>query len=372
MGARCAVVASPAAGVYLLGVVVLLAYFTIMYFCWKWRLSVAVRKGDNIWYSEQVSSPFVLGILRPRIYLPYGLDNREEGHILLHEQTHIRHRDPLLRLLGTLVLCLHWWNPMVWLGIHCFYQDMEMFCDEAAMGGAPLFERRAYAETLLHFALRQSGPGMALAFGEPHTEQRVRNILYSKKRGRGITLAVALAAVAGGMILLTVPQGSRAEAETAEESTGQGDIVAGKSGGKNGGTAGEMKGQSDVSEARTEQPKQLEAGETGREQPKQLEAVKTGREQPKQLEAAEAGTEQQGQLKVAGNLQGSSNQELNKIQNLVLAKVWISLPGEQSFTLQLIMTEGCIIPGNRCRRVCLKRIMREAISCRSWMNRDRF
>lgn len=197
-------------GIYALGAGTLLLNFAAQYIRWKRKLRAAVHVRDNIWCSERVMSPFVLGVMRPRIYLPYGLEAQKMEHILLHEQSHIRHMDPLLRLLGTFALCLHWWNPLVWLGIHMFYQDMEMFCDETAMAQADLSRRQAYAATLLQFAIKQSGPAPVLAFGKTHTERRIRNVLEQKKRGRGIALSVVLAALAGGMLFLTVPRGVRA------------------------------------------------------------------------------------------------------------------------------------------------------------------
>lgn len=193
-------------GIYVLGAGTLLLWSAAQYIGWKRRLKAAVHLRDNIWCSERVASPFVLGVLHPRIYLPYGLENQEENYILLHEQSHIRHRDPLLRLLGTFALCLHWWNPLVWLGIHLFYQDMEMFCDETAMAQADSSQRQAYAATLLQFAIRQSGPAAVLAFGESHTERRIKNILMQKRRGKGIGLLVVLAASVGGIVFLTVPR----------------------------------------------------------------------------------------------------------------------------------------------------------------------
>lgn len=213
-------------GIYVLGAGGLMVYFAVLYMGWKRKLADAVHIRANIWYSEKVASPFVLGVLRPRIYLPFGLRAEEESHILLHEESHIRHMDPLLRLMGTFALCLHWWNPLVWLGIHLFYQDMEMFCDETAMARADLSDRQAYSATLLHFAIRKSGPATMLAFGETHTERRIRNVLEQKRRGRGITLLVALAAAAGGFIFLTVPQATQAgmlEKDPVSNNIGQAD-----------------------------------------------------------------------------------------------------------------------------------------------------
>lgn len=192
--------------VYLAGVCLVAVVYAVQYIrVWN-RLRTAVKAEEQVYLSDRVSSPFVIGFLRPRIILPYGLLEEERKYVLLHEKTHIRHHDTLIRGIGVLCLCLHWWNPFVWLAVHIMNKDMEMFCDEAALKHAETAERKAYAETLLHFAARQSGFSLGLAFGESNAEQRIKNIVKKKKRSRIILGAVVIAAVLCGAAFLTIPK----------------------------------------------------------------------------------------------------------------------------------------------------------------------
>lgn len=168
--------------IYLAGTGLCFLIYATQYLVMRHRISTAVRGRDNVWFSENITSPFVLGIIKPRIIMPYGLKKQEGYQILKHEQTHIRHCDPLIRLTGTLCICLHWWNPLVWLAVCKMNQDMEMFCDEAVLRNASPEEKKSYAKTLLSFAEKRSGLSVGLAFGESHTERRVRNLAW-KKRG---------------------------------------------------------------------------------------------------------------------------------------------------------------------------------------------
>lgn len=179
----------------------------------KWTAD-AVREEENVWLSDGIASPFVMGIWKGKIFLPYGLAPLDRDHILKHERMHIRHRDPLIRWLGILCICLHWWNPFVWLAVHKMNQDMEMFCDESALSGASMEEKKAYSKVLLDFAEQKSGISVGLAFGESNTEQRVRNIM-NKRRGRIlITCAVVLVAIVSAVTLLTVPGESQAQGDS--------------------------------------------------------------------------------------------------------------------------------------------------------------
>lgn len=182
-------VLNAAAVIYVIGATVVPVFYLYQYFSIKRRISTAVRDEGNVWICENISSPFVIGIFNPRIILPYALPDSERLHILKHEQTHIRHHDPFIRLVGLVCLCLHWWNPLVWLAVHKMNQDMEMFCDETALKASTAEERKAYARTLLSFAERHSGFSAGLAFGESNTERRVKNIM-NKRKGSIFTASV--------------------------------------------------------------------------------------------------------------------------------------------------------------------------------------
>lgn len=213
---------------YLTGVAGFSIYFLIQYFRMHKRVAFAIRDKENIWLCDAISSPFVMGVIKPKIYLPMHISGREKVHILRHECVHIAHKDPLVRLLGSMALILHWWNPLVWYAIHKMNQDMEMFCDETALADASLSERKAYSNSLLQFSMRQSGIAVTLSFGESNTELRIRNVLRKKRTGIVIRIFVVIVAALCGITFLTVPKNeednstiSTEETETQEESETQ-------------------------------------------------------------------------------------------------------------------------------------------------------
>lgn len=166
---------------YLAGVCAVSGYFLAQYVRTRRQLLPAVREMKNIWRCENISSAFVAGLIRPRIVLPYGLEGTERWYVILHEKMHIRRGDPWMCILGTVTLCLHWWNPLVWYAVHKMYEDMEMSCDEAVMKECASAERIVYADILLKLSVEKnicSGVG----FGESHTERRIRNLLDKKKK----------------------------------------------------------------------------------------------------------------------------------------------------------------------------------------------
>lgn len=199
--------------IYLSGVIGFAVLYVTRYFMMWRRVRTAVKLERNVWLCDKVDSPFVIGVFCPRIILPYRLTNKEEHYIILHENTHIRHLDPLIRVVGIVCLCLHWWNPFVWLAVRFMNKDMEMFCDESVLKSAEPGERKEYAETLLSFAVRQSGFHVGLAFGESNAEQRIRNVLKGKKRSRIVLGIVVVIAAASTVLLLTIPKKNASEGQ---------------------------------------------------------------------------------------------------------------------------------------------------------------
>ncbi len=170
------------------------------------RLRTASRLRGNIWLADEISSPFVLGLLRPKIYLPSNLQEQEQGYILLHEQHHIRRLDHIFKALGFLALTLHWFNPLVWVAYLLASQDMEMSCDEAVVKKLGEDIRADYTASLLSFATgRRVAVGMPLAFGEGDTGGRIRNLARWKRPGIWVTLAAMAACAALAVGLLTNP-----------------------------------------------------------------------------------------------------------------------------------------------------------------------
>lgn len=207
---------------YFLGAAALMLFYLGQYIRMRCKVSTAVREKGNIWLSDRIASPFVMGVIFPKIYLPYRLEGLEKKHVLRHERMHIKHYDPLVRVLGSLCVCLHWWNPLVWLAVYRMNQDMEMFCDEAVLRNATLEERKDYARTLLAFAEKGSSFGTGIAFVESHTEKRVKNIMKKRKRSFWMVCLVVIVALFCVAALMTVPRGSMEREDRSDTGDGQG------------------------------------------------------------------------------------------------------------------------------------------------------
>lgn len=168
--------------VWLLGMAALLIHGAGSLVRMKKSLEAASWEKDNIYHSETVETPFVLGLFRPKIYLPASLSESERAYILLHEQTHIKRFDHVVRFIGYLTVCVHWFNPLAWLAYHLSGRDMEMSCDEAVLGQLGHGVKQAYSQSLLNLATgRRRFALTPLAFGEGDTKGRITNVLNLKQ-----------------------------------------------------------------------------------------------------------------------------------------------------------------------------------------------
>lgn len=171
------------------------------------KLLTASLLRDNIYLADGIATPFVMGLIRPKIYLPSSLEEREQSYILMHEQHHIRRGDHLLKALAFAALCIHWFNPLVWVAFMVASKDMEMSCDEAVIGKMGDGILADYSASLLTLATgRRVIAGMPLAFGEGDTKGRIRNLATWKKPALWITLAAVIVCVIVAVCLLTDPK----------------------------------------------------------------------------------------------------------------------------------------------------------------------
>ena len=174
------------------------------------RLQNAVSEGDSIYSVQGLETPFVMGILRPRIYLPASLSGREKSYILLHEKTHIRRLDPIFKLLSSFALYLHWFNPLVWLAFCLADKDMEISCDETVIRRLGHDIKKEYSASLLALARgRRFISGAPLGFGEGDTKERIQHVLGYKKKTLWITAAALTAVLCIAAALLGTPSPSR-------------------------------------------------------------------------------------------------------------------------------------------------------------------
>ena len=183
--------------VWAAGMAAMLAYGTVSYGKNKRRVAAALPLGGNIWIADRAGTPFVMGMIRPKIYLPCNLEEQEQAYIILHEQHHIRRGDHIWKALAFLALAIHWFNPLVWAAFHLAGKDMEMSCDEAVIRKAGPHIRADYSASLLTFATgRRIIAGTPPAFGEGDTKGRIRNLAGWKKPDRwSIALSAALCLV---------------------------------------------------------------------------------------------------------------------------------------------------------------------------------
>lgn len=158
----------------------------------------------SVWECDRIPSPFVLGIIRPRIYIPFRMSKQEQAYILAHEQCHIRRLDPLWKLIAFLLLAVYWWNPLVWCAFFYMVRDMEMSCDEAVIEQFGNDIKQGYSNSLLAFAMERHPYSFApVAFGEGDAGRRIKNVLNFKKPHTWVAILVFVLLVVVGVSCLT-------------------------------------------------------------------------------------------------------------------------------------------------------------------------
>ncbi|MBR4098539.1 MAG: hypothetical protein IKK44_00960, partial [Clostridium sp.] len=179
------------ASVWCIGLAALLLSSVVSYLFLAHRMNGAVLLEENVYQSEGVRSPFILGFFRPRIYIPFGMEGEELEYVLAHERFHLKRLDHLVKPLAFLILALHWFNPLVWLAFALMTRDMEMSCDEKVLSQKENI-RKAYSTTLLSFAAGRRFPAPCpLSFGESGVKRRIKNALNWKKPKVWVTLTAA-------------------------------------------------------------------------------------------------------------------------------------------------------------------------------------
>ena len=209
--------------IWLLGVAALFLYSAVSYRRLRRRVCEAVILRDNIYQIENVCSPFVLGIIRPKIYLPYHMDKREMDHVIAHEQTHIRRRDHWWKPLGFLLLTVHWFNPVMWLSYVLLCRDIELACDEKVIREMGSEQRADYTQALVSCSVsRRSIAACPLAFGEVGIKERVKSVMNYKKPAFWIVLASAVVCAVAAVCFLTDPKTERSSPSVGDNVSGLG------------------------------------------------------------------------------------------------------------------------------------------------------
>ena len=198
--------------VWLAGIAAMLLYTAISYFRLRRKVDTAVLLRDNIRQSENVESPFILGLFRPLIYLPFNMTDEDMANVLAHENAHLKRCDHLIKPLAFLLLTVYWFNPLVWLAYILLCRDIELACDERVVKDLGEQERRDYSAALLVCSVsRKSIAACPLAFGEVGVKERIKSVLNYKKPALWIIVVAIVACIVLAVCFLTNPKESGAE-----------------------------------------------------------------------------------------------------------------------------------------------------------------
>ncbi len=206
--------------VWVIGVAVMLAYSVVSYIRLHKTVAVSLRERENIFVCDAIDSPFIFGIIRPRIYLPSTLTEEQKRHVIAHEQAHLKRRDHWFKPLGFALLSVYWFNPVLWVAYILFCRDIEAACDEKVIAAMDAQGKKSYSEALVSCSMhRRKIMVCPLAFGEVGVKARIRSILHYKKPTVWILAASLILCTVAGVCLLTDPPEDTAPVATVEDAT---------------------------------------------------------------------------------------------------------------------------------------------------------
>lgn len=203
--------------IWIAGMSVLLLYLIINYIYIKKRLSFATRLYGNVWECENAGTPFIFGILRPGIYIPYHMDKSQLSCILAHEYAHIKRKDHILKAAAFVILSVYWFHPLVWAAYILLCRDIEFACDEKAVLSMDMQEKKDYLLALLNCSTERSNGTYPLAFGRIRIKERVVHVKKLKKPSFILTVITLFAGIVILAGFLTSPQGQKAEGNVPED-----------------------------------------------------------------------------------------------------------------------------------------------------------
>ena len=193
--------------IWILGMIALALYTAISYWRLHRKVDTAVRYKDNIFQSENVSSPFVFGIIKPRIYLPFKMNGQDLEHVVAHEHAHIRRKDHWWKPLGFLLLTIHWFNPLMWMAYVLLCRDIELACDEKVIKELGNEQRGDYTQALVACSVnRRMIAACPLTFGEVGVKERVKSVMNYKKPALWVIIIAVIVCVGVAVCFLTNPK----------------------------------------------------------------------------------------------------------------------------------------------------------------------
>ncbi len=192
--------------VWAAGIIVMLGYSFVSYLLLKRKVRICVRYDDNIYLCDNIKTPFILGVFKPKIYLTSDINASQIASVISHEKSHIARLDHIWKPLGFAVMCIHWFNPFVWLSYNLFCRDIEYACDERVIKSMEREEKKDYSETLLSLSTpKHHLSACPLAFGEVGVKSRIKSVLSYKKPALWVIIASVIAVIAVAVGFMTSP-----------------------------------------------------------------------------------------------------------------------------------------------------------------------
>ena len=184
-----------------------LIYGVVSYIKLKLKIMDGVLIKENIYHSDRIESPFVCGFIKPKIYLPYGLDEVTQNCVLQHEKKHIRNADHVIKAISFVALCIHWFNPLVWVSYYLLCKDIELSCDESVIKKYDEIQCKQYAKALLELGVNKvKFTACPVAFGEVSIKARIRSIINYKKAGKFLVSLTLVLCVCVAVCFMTEPE----------------------------------------------------------------------------------------------------------------------------------------------------------------------
>ena len=204
--------------VWVVGIAAMVIYTSASYYLLRKKIDTAFRLRDNVYQSENIESPFVLGIIKPKIYLPFNIKEQAAEYVIAHENAHIKRLDYIWKPIGFILLTVYWFNPVMWIAYVFLCRDIELACDEKVIAGFDSEQRADYSEALLSCSVnRKVIAACPIAFGEVGVKDRIKSVLNYKKPALWIIILAVVAIIATALCFLTDPISEKESEEGTEE-----------------------------------------------------------------------------------------------------------------------------------------------------------
>lgn len=200
------IVIAIASWIWVAGIALMLGYGIVSYITLRLKVRVSVKGKDDLYFCDEVDSPFILGVIRPRIYVPSSMSGEALDHVLAHEKAHLRRGDHLWKPIGFALLAFYWFNPLLWVAYALLCRDIEAACDEKVIKTMPTEAKKSYSEALLACSMhRKRIMACPLAFGEVGVKQRIKSVLNYKKPAFWVIIVALIATLVLSVCFLTNP-----------------------------------------------------------------------------------------------------------------------------------------------------------------------